>query len=62
MTGGWKCGSPDARTCVPVDGLRRIDPVADEVGEAILQLPGARAGLEVHARVTLTVGQQAHFA
>ena len=33
---------------VPIDGLRRIDPVADEVVETTLQLPGARAGFEVH--------------
>ena len=49
-----------------VHRVRRIDAVADEVGQPVVQLPGARARLEVHAVTHATRersrGQQAHLA
>ena len=47
ITGGWKCGSPESATWLPVDLLVRIDVVVHELEQLLLQLLGPGARLEV---------------
>ena len=49
MTGGWKCGSPDAADLLLVDRLGRVDVVVHELRELRLQFLAPRTQREVHA-------------
>ena len=48
MTGGWKCGSPDAAHLLVVHGRGGLDALLDEGLELLDELLGAGADGEVH--------------
>ena len=48
MTGGWKCGSPDALHLLVVHRLGRVDVALHEVEQLLLEPGGGRAEGEIH--------------